>query len=628
MNILSPIARFLGLVGAGTMTKKVERVDLHPLKTAANSQGQPEPDNALRSTRSTHFKLRHCSVVLIVVGLMTASTARANDVQFPSSQPPYIVASRKTELQQRITDRLADYMTKVLGQPARIVASIDDVPAQSSAIVLADEAQAKAIGLAAPKENAESFTLETRVLGGRATIVAVGNTDRGSKRAVQRLIVKSEQRPPGLVIPELKVSESPWIPRREFTLCGWGPELVRGIWQNPNADKRLNVWVYSDQQVADYVAMFDSFGFSGCQLMDTVSNYAVLGSADAVQGQLKIFARALHRNGQDVTLWVWAAQFNDYGWFDPEITYTPEKGKTLFEDPKVRAGFERYYDGYAQLAPYVDLLIAHFYDPGQLKDRSDVFNYMHLLVDKFKAKNPQVKLGIDFWYADKEAEYMQQLIDHGFNHVLFLENTMPHTYPPGRREALHREAKRQGLEMGVWGWHTAEIETDQNPNMHVNAQLLSHFYRQIKNGVNRIHPITYWSEMEAYHLNNIFTMYAAGQLLWNPDRDPDEILREIAEGIWGPRNGPQVLAALHLIQDVRTGPTWDTYWIWLPTHRLGTPDPKEDLRRADEAIAAFEAMKTDPNFRAEVSAAVSTRDLHRTDAAALAADQTVCGVPD
>jgi hypothetical protein len=102
--------------------------------------------------------------------------------------------------------------------------------------------------------------------------------------------------------------------------------------------------------------------------------------------------------------------------------------------------------------------------------------------------------------------------------------------------------------------------------------------------------------MEAYHLNNIFTMYAAGQLLWNPDRDPDEILREITEGIWGPRNGPAILAALRLIQDVRTGPTWDTYWMWLPTYRLGTPDPQDDLRRADEAIASLGTMQTDAKF--------------------------------
>ena len=106
--------------------------------------------------------------------------------------------------------------------------------------------------------------------------------------------------------------------------------------------------------------------------------------------------------------------------------------------------------------------------------------------------------------------------------------------------------------------------------------------------------MSYWSEMEAYHLNNIFTMYAAGQLLWNPDRNPDEILSEIANGIWGPRNGPQILKALKLIQDTRSGPTWDTYWT--NKSKLLAADPNIDLQRATECIAAFEQMKTDNEF--------------------------------
>jgi len=85
-------------------------------------------------------------------------------------------------------------------------------------------------------------------------------------------------------------------------------------------------------------------------------------------------------------------------------------------------------------------------------------------------------------------------------------------------------------------------------------------------------------------------------LLWNPERDPDEILHEIAEGIYGPRNGESVFRALKLIEDVRSGPTWDTYWRSQPEYRLGTDDPASDLRRADEAIAAFEMMAPDRSF--------------------------------
>jgi len=381
----------------------------------------------------------------------------------------------------------------------------------------------------------------------------------------------------------------------------WTPQFPRGVFYNPDADKRVNFWLYGDEQIANYVDMFDSFGFSGGQFSDSTYAYAVNGSREAVRSRQFKLAQALRANGQNVTYRVWAAQFSGFGWVDPDVTYKPAAGNTAFNDPQVRAGFEKYYNHYAELAPYVDVLIAQFYDPGQLTNRADVFNYMHLLLDKFRAKKPGIQLGVTFWSAGSwkegsEATFMQELIDHGFSDALLLENTMPHTYKPGVREGLHEEARRRNLQLGVWGWHTAEIETDQNPTMHVNAQLLAHFYRQIKNGVQQIHPLTYWSEMEAYHLNNIFTMYAAGQLLWNPDRDPDEILREITEGIWGPRNGPRMLEAVKLIQDVRSGPTWETYWGRPATARLSVAEAQDDLRRADAAIASLEKMPTDPHF--------------------------------
>lgn len=492
--------------------------------------------------------------------------------------------------------QLSSYVGRVLKVPVRQVSHLEDVPAGAPAIVLTVAGRGPWADSEVAADSPEAFSVHTRREQGRAIVVATGRTDRGLKRAVQRLVMQSEQRSPGLVIPELALRERPWIPKREWTLVAWSPELVRGLFHNPYADKRMNVWLYSDRQVAAYVEMFDWFGFSGSQLMDTVANYAAMGSPEAYRGRLRMFTRALRENGQDVSLWVWASQFNEFGWVDRSVVTTPKPGHTAFDDPAVRATFERYYDGYAELAGDVDLLIAHFYDPGTLKNREDVFNYMGLLRDKFRAKNPQVKLGVDFWYADQEVGYMQQLVEHGFRDVLFLQNTMPHTYPPGRREELHEAAKARGLEIGVWGWHTAEIESDQMPTMHVNAQLLSTFYREMKAGVSALHPITYWSEMEACHLVNIFTMYCAGQLLWNPERDPGVLLREVSEGIWGPRNGPIVQAALELIQDTRTGPSWETYWWSLPTHRLGTEDPAADLRRANESIARLESMEADASY--------------------------------
>ena len=102
--------------------------------------------------------------------------------------------------------------------------------------------------------------------------------------------------------------------------------------------------------------------------------------------------------------------------------------------------------------------------------------------------------------------------------------------------------------------------------------------------------------MEAHHLNDIYSEYVASQLLWNPDRDPHEILRELTDGIWGGSNGDKVFAALRLIEDTRSGPGWSTYWWQNPQYRLGTADPSDDLRRADAVVEELEGMKTDPSF--------------------------------
>jgi hypothetical protein len=517
-------------------------------------------------------------------------------VRFPVGATAYIVAKPASELQKRICFRLVDYMGKVIKAPVNVVADLRNVPSKAPAIILSIDYNK--LSLANPNASSEAFTLETRLLNSHPVVMATGKTESGLKQAVQRLIIKTEQKETALSIPDLHITESPWIPRREWTLCSWDPTFVRGVFHNPNVDKRVNVFLYSDRQIEDYVNMFDAFGFSGCQLMESANSYATFGSAEGYENRLKKFAKAVHNNGQQVTLWVWAAQFNGYGWIDTSVKYIPSQGYTAFTDPGVRASFEKYYNQYAQMAPYVDMLITHFYDPGSLKDRSDVFNYMRLLQNKFKSKNPQVKFAVDFWASNSDSAYMKELVDNGFKDVLFLESGMPHLYQNGRREALHEQARRQGLSLGVWGWHGIEKETDQDAKMHVNAQVLSNFYRQVRDGAYKIQPISYWSEMEAYHLNNIFSAYAASQLLWNPDRDPDEILSEIALGIWGPRNGPKVLRALQLIQDIRSGPTWDTYWGHkgrIPYY-YGTEQPKNDLERAASVLQELESLKTDTAY--------------------------------
>jgi hypothetical protein len=504
------------------------------------------------------------------------------------------VAAPQTELEQHLLSRLSAYLTRVLIERPVVVRRLDEVRPGRPAILLSAQESPVALPFELAEQAPEAWGLATLDVQGHPLVVAVGRSDRGLKRAVQRLIIESRQERAALVVPETSRTAAAWIPHREWTVCPWTPLFVRGMFVNPHADRRLDMTLYSDRQLADYVEMMDWFGYSGCQIMETSYSYGVFGSIEGFQDWQRRLALAVRANGQQVSLWVWAAMFSGMNWNDPQVLAVDVPRSGAFDDPATRAVFEKYYDHYARLAPLVDRVFGHFYDPGVLTDREDVFKYMRLLEEKFKARNPGVQMGIDFWAAG--ADYVQQLIARGFQDYLLLQNGSPIAQTPGSRERLHRLAKAQGLRLGVWGWYLTEYETDQLASLYVNTYVLKNVYDQIRKEGTDIYPVEYWSEMDAHHLNNIYSMYIAGQLLWDPERDPRELLRELVLGIWGPVNGPVVLPALELIQDVRSGPTWGTYWWTSPQYRIGTPDAAGDLRRAKDAIAALETMKPDPVF--------------------------------
>jgi hypothetical protein len=547
----------------------------------------------------------------IVFALLNSATACFASVELSVGKTAYVVASPKSTLEKKKLDQLSAYLSAVLHKDPAIVSSLSSVPPASPAIVLALKGETNPLGTTAP-ESPEGFGLVTGKSEGRPVIVAVGNTDLGLKRAVQTLVIKSRQNESGLEIPDLNLTEKPWIPQREWALCPWVPWNVRGTYVNPYVDQRGNIYKFSERQQAKYVEMFDWFGYNGTQLIEASLSWSYFGSMESYHDQLKKLARMARENGHQVTFWVWAAQFNDYGWVDTDLVYKPSAGQTAFDDPQVRKGFEKYYDHYAEMAPLVDRLIGHFYDPGQLSNRQDVFSYMRLLESKFKAKNPKIKMSIDMWAAN--PGYFDELVKNGFKDYLILENSLADYVPvhpdgaqtlrvgndsithPAMRAEIHEKAKQLGLSLGLWGWYDTEYETDQQASMYVNGQLLKSFVQEVKNGAAKIHPLEYWSEMDANHLNNLCSMYIAAQLLWNPERDPDELMAEFAEGVWGPRNGPKVLKALKLIEDVRTGPNWDTYWWTMSPYRRGTSDPAEDLKRVESILADLQSLKPDQAF--------------------------------
>jgi hypothetical protein len=519
--------------------------------------------------------------------------SQAPVVRFERGGIAYVVAQPKSAIEKRIVGRLAAYLNEVLQATPEIAATLDDVPAGGQAVVLCNEAVAPPVPVNIPSGTDEAFTLVTAEVEGRRLIVAAGAAGKGLKRAVQRLVIASEQTPGALVFEGLDLHERPWIPAREWTICPWTPDAVRGCFTNPYADKRLNIYLYDDERLARYVEMFDWFGYSGAQLIDTCYTWAQFGSVEAAHDWQKRVAGHLRDNAQEASLWAWTAEFSGFGWNDPEAAYAPKEGVAAVEDPDVRRTFEKYYRAYAELAPDVDRFIAHFYDPGRLTEQADAFDYMRLLESMLREKNPAIQMGVDCWA--RGPDYFEALADSGFNHYLLLPTSSPEAFPPGSREALHQRAAELGLHVGIWGWYTTEYETDQLASMYVNASVIKDAYSRIGRAAE-IHPVEYWSEMEAHHLNNIYSMYVAGQLLWDPDRDPHAALAELTSAVWGPNAGKEVYEALCLIEDVRSGPAWETYWWTRPEHRVGTENPAQDLQRAERASSVLARLESDRGY--------------------------------
>jgi len=214
-------------------------------------------------------------------------------------------------------------------------------------------------------------------------------------------------------------SKNPWIKERETILCGWKPDYNRGKVNNMNMNLAVDFYSLSNRQLKDYVRMIKACGFTGIQIADDCSHWRWYNNYEVCHDKMKVLCEALREEGMKATLWVWAANFNGYGWVDDTVVYEPKNGGKAYDDPDVFATFNKYYDIYAEFAPYVDRLVLHFYDPGYLTDLDDVISFTRLIEAKFKAINPDIELGIDTWSCPDE--FPQKLIDAGFEKAMLME---------------------------------------------------------------------------------------------------------------------------------------------------------------------------------------------------------------
>lgn len=384
-----------------------------------------------------------------------------------------------------------------------------------------------------------------------------------------------------------EVEEQPaWMEEREATIVLWNINYNRGFYLNGDTALENNIMDMSEEQLYEYVKMLKFCGFTGIQLTEMCSAWAGVGGYEAVHEKIRMMADAAHSLDMQVTLWVWGAEFNGYGWVDESVTYDKEDYDFAYQNPKVVETFEKYFSIYAQLADCCDRLVGHFYDPGNLHTAEDIAYFCNMLRDKFYAVNPEIDFGISCWVDvfDKNV-FVREL----GNDVTLYE--CGHHDEESDYQKFRGFVAGSGCRLGTWAWNTCEMEIDQLAQMNFNLDLIRSIYQTARKYDGIIKP-GYWSEMDSYHILNVFSLYCAGQMLMNPDIESEVLLGQITEAAVGEEYAEAFGEMLLILQDARSGTSWDNFF-WSKEDYLLKSDsyPAEDLlERCNRMIPVLDEM--------------------------------------
>ncbi|RKJ21345.1 hypothetical protein D7X48_05155 [bacterium D16-50] len=344
-----------------------------------------------------------------------------------------------------------------------------------------------------------------------------------------------------------------WMPEREAIVVLWNVNYTRGVNLSEAVSLKNNLLDYTEEQLYEYVKMLKFCGFTGVQVTDMCSAWAGADSYRTTHEKLRMIADAAHSLDMKFTLWVWGAKFSGFAWTDDTVSYEAGESGFAYDNPQTLATFEKYYSIYAELADCCDRVISHYYDPGELTLAEDVAFFAKMLRDKFLAVNPDIDFGVSCWV---DAYNKGSLVRALGNDITLYEGVFR---DENGNEKFRKEIAAFGTRLGTWAWNTCEMEIDQMAQMNFNMDIIRETY-QTSREYDGICKPTYWSEMDSNHVLNAFSLYCAGQLLVDPDMDPDILYARLSEAVVGQEYGDAFVQMLRLIQDARSGSTWSQYW--------------------------------------------------------------------
>ena len=396
-----------------------------------------------------------------------------------------------------------------------------------------------------------------------------------------------------------------WIKEREPIICLWKTTTARGEYFKSDTCLGSEIMSYSDDDLYAYVKEMYDLGYTGIQVTDMCSAWAQYGSYEYVHDRIRYMADSAHSLGMKFTLWVWGAEFNGYGWKDDSVSYYRSLDEPARANPEAQAAFDKYYSIYAELADCSDRVIMHFDDPGNLNTDEDIAYFAAMLREKCVAINPDIDFGVSDYFNNHDILLISDAIGAP---VTFYSGA--NTYADTSWMGFRCTVTGYGFGYGVWSWNLTEMEIDQLAEMNVNADLIKDVYLRTK-AEDEYGVPTYWSEMDSYHVLNVFSHYCAARLLQDPEQDAQEVLKDAACAVVGKEDGDKLYKVLTLIEDARTGDTWEGFRYGAGDYLLKSDvyDADDIYSRAVEAISLIDELADKDIVCNTVSLPVSVTEL-------------------
>ena len=530
-----------------------------------------------------------------------------------------IVYPRGDALLARTAEKLSGYLHEHTG--ARVPAFTEDQfkPAGNGTAVIvldgtADHRLAGRFGTNIRLSAGHPDAYQIKIVTGAAPrAILAGKSSSGVKFAAYRLMRELDINGQQARIGALDVAAEPFIKTRSVALFN--------VWNMPiEVTRRHNVESWDPSRLTSYIDMYDFYGFNAIESHDRFDDGYLqplfgLKRTDWSRKVLLMCDEA-HRNGQEFFLRVWGhTVMNTPPMTEPKgpNASVPKRLTHLcVNDPSERKRWETEIRDYyvRNYAGRIDHLIGHWVDPGIcLKNGCDYKVPLRLQTElhrAFKAVDPKFKSTFSLWFFDRAkgnpkawarggwAGYNNDndligsgILDKDIRVATYTTNPGPYK-PEVVQSIIHH-----GYKPAVWTWYRADHET--KPSLHVHAySFLSDYFKGLPASARQLE----WHNVErnVHGAANTVNYYVAGRLMWEPARNPDDLLREFTTLVFGRANGANVLPAYHAIARIRCHACAEGKFYT----GLGTDDPARDVRTAEAALARLAEIRIDPAFRPRI----------------------------